>query len=93
MFMADLHYISFYIIKESILFLKSPACFRSHKYENNFNWSMHTVEQIWRKKYFGIFEKETSKSNMTVSNNSILGIALAHETTGNMQCTQHVHTF
>ncbi len=67
MFMADLCYIFIYIIK---WFLKSPACFRCHtKYENNFNWSM-PVEQIWRKKYFWIFEKETSKSNMTVLNNS-----------------------
>ncbi len=91
MFMADLRYIFIYIIK---WFLKSPVCFRSHtKYENNFNWNMHTVEQIWRKRYFGIFEKETSKSNMTVSNNSILGIAFEHETTGNMHCIQHVHTF
>ncbi len=59
MFMVDLCYIFIYIIK---WFLKSPAYFRSHtKYENNFNWSMHSVEQIWR---------QTSKSNMTVSNNS-----------------------
>ncbi len=44
MFMADLCYIFIYIIK---WFLKSLACFRSQtKYENNFNWSMHTVEQI-----------------------------------------------
>ncbi len=69
MFMADLSYIFIYIIK---WFLKSPACFRSHtKYENYFNWSMHTVEQIWRKKYFGILEKETSKSNMTVKNSAM----------------------
>ncbi len=67
MFMADLCYIFIYIIK---WFLKSPACFRCHtKYENNFNLSM-PVEQMWRKKYFWIFEKETSKSNMTVLNNS-----------------------
>ncbi len=47
MFKADLCYIFIYIIK---WFLKSPACFRSHtKYENNFNWSMPTVEQIWWK--------------------------------------------
>ncbi len=40
MFMAGLCYIFIYIIK---WFLKSPACFRIHmKYENNFNWSMHT---------------------------------------------------
>ncbi len=44
MFMEDLCYIFMYIIK---WFLKSPACFQSHtKYENYFNWSMHTVEQI-----------------------------------------------
>ncbi len=44
MFMADLCYIFIYFIK---WFLKSPASFQSHtKYENNFNWSMHTVEQI-----------------------------------------------
>ncbi len=74
MFMADLCYIFIYIIK---WFLKSPACFRSHtKYENNFNWSMPTVEQIWRKKsllhYYriSIFLKEMSKSNMTISNNN-----------------------
>ncbi len=28
---------------------------------------------------------------MTVSNKSILGIAFEHETTGNMQCIQHVN--
>ncbi len=74
MFMADLCYIFIYIIK---WFLKSPACFRSHtKYENNFNWSMHTVEQIWWKKsllhYYRIiiFFKEISKSNMTISINN-----------------------
>ncbi len=55
MFMADLCYIFIYIIK---WFLKSPACFRIHtEYENNFNWSMHTVEQIWRKKIFWDFWK------------------------------------
>ncbi len=44
MFMADLCYIFIYFIK---WFLKSPASFQSHtKYENYFNWSMHTVEQI-----------------------------------------------
>ncbi len=61
MFMADLCYIP-----------KSPACFRSHmKYTNYFNWSMHTAEQIWRKKrIFEFFKNKTSKSNMTVSNNS-----------------------
>ncbi len=70
MFMADLCYIFIYIIK---WFLKSLACFWTHtKYKNYFNWSMLSVEQIWweKKKYFGIFEKETSKSNMTVSNTS-----------------------
>ncbi len=46
---------------------------------------MSTVEQIWQKTsllyYYRIsnFEKETSKSNMTVSNNSKLGIAFEHE--------------
>ncbi len=75
MFMADLCYIFIYIIK---WFLKSPACFRSHmKYKNNFNWSMPTVEQIWWKKsllhYYriSIFENETTKSNMIVSNNLV----------------------
>ncbi len=75
MFMANLCYIFIYIIK---WFLKLPACFRSHsKYENNFNWSMNKYEQIWRKTsllhYYriNIFEKETSKSNMTISNNSV----------------------
>ncbi len=48
MFMADLHYIFIYIIKG---FLKSLAWFQSlTKYENYLNWSMHTVEQIRRKK-------------------------------------------
>ncbi len=48
MFMADLCYIFIYIIK---WFQKSPVCFWScTKYENNCNWSMHTVEQIWTKK-------------------------------------------
>ncbi len=55
MFVADLCCISIYIIK---WFLKSLVCFQSHtKYKNNSNWSMHTVEQIWQKKGFGIFEK------------------------------------
>ncbi len=55
MFVADLCNIFIYIIK---WFLKSLACFRSHtKYENNFNWSMHTVEQIWQKKVFLDFWK------------------------------------
>ncbi len=46
MFMEDLCYIFMYIIIIK-WFLKSPACFQSHtKYENYFNWSMHTVEQI-----------------------------------------------
>ncbi len=50
MFMADLCYIFIDIIK---WFLKSPACFRIHtEYENNFNWSMHTVEQIWQKNIY-----------------------------------------
>ncbi len=31
---------------------------------------MPTVEQVWWKKYYGIFEKESSKSNMNISNNS-----------------------
>ncbi len=61
MFMADLCYIFIYIIKS---FLKSAVWFWSHrKYENNFNISMHIVEQITKK---SIFEKETSKSNMIV---------------------------
>ncbi len=68
MFIADLCYIFIYIIE---WFLKLPVFFRSHtKYENNCNWNMYTIEQIWRKKIFLFFLKETSKSNMTVSNNS-----------------------
>ncbi len=79
MFMADLCYIFIYIIK---WFLKSPACLRSHtKYENYFNWSMPTVEQI-----FLDFEKETSKSNMTVSNSSRYALHLSMKlNTGNIQ--------
>ncbi len=62
MYMADLCYIFIYIIK---LFLKPPACFRSHtKYKNNFYWSMSTVEQIWPSlRHFyriSIFDKESS---------------------------------
>ncbi len=75
MFMAALCYIFIYIIK---WFLKSPACFQSHtEYKNNFNWGMPTVEQIWWKTSFlhyyriSIFEIETSKSNMTISNNAV----------------------
>ncbi len=78
MFMADLCYIFIYIIK---WFLKSATKKKSN-YENNCNWSMPTVEQIWWKTpllhRISIFDKETSKSNMTVSNNSInIGIAWA----------------
>ncbi len=58
--MADLSYIYQNVSKISCVFSKP--------YENYFNWSMPTVEQIWR---ISIFEKETSKSNMTVSNNSV----------------------
>ncbi len=62
MFEADLCYIFIYIKR----FLKLPACFQSHtKNENNFNLSM-----LLNKYVYLIFEKDTSKSNMTVSNNS-----------------------
>ncbi len=78
MFMADLCYIFIYIIK---WFLKSPACFRIHtKYENYFNWSMHTVEQIWQKIYIFVFLK---KKHLKVSWSIIAvaaeySIAVAH---------------
>ncbi len=81
MFMADLCYIFIYIIK---WFLKSPVCFRSHaKYDLIFDWSMPSVEQIWQKKFLGIFEKETSSlkaiwpSQITIT---ISVIAFDHET-------------
>ncbi len=78
--MADLCYICIYIIK---WFLKSPACFRSHtKYEICFNWSMHTVEQLRRKKSIFWFLKKKL---------SISGIAFEHETTGKLQCIQYVN--
>ncbi len=40
-----------------------------------------------KEKYFW----KTSKSNMTILNKSISGIAFEPETTGNMQCIQHVN--
>ncbi len=56
MFVADLCYILIYIFK---WFLKSLVSFQSHtKYKNNSNWSMHTVEQIWKKKDFGFLKKK-----------------------------------
>ncbi len=87
MFMADLCYIFIYIIK---WFLKSPACLRSHT-KTILIEACLLLNKYDKKKYFGIFEKETSKSNMTVSNKSISGIACEHETTGDMQCIQHVN--
>ncbi len=96
MFMADLCYIFIYIIK---WFLKFLACFRSHtKYENNLN-CMPNVEQIWQKSllhYYriSIFEKEISKSNMTIWNNLVnIGHCMSmKQNTGNMQCIQvHVN--
>ncbi len=88
MFMADLCYIFIYIIK---LFLKSPLCFRSHTKTILIEVCIR-LNKYDENRYFWIFEKETSKSNMTVSNNSqYRSIAFEHETTGNMQCTQHVN--
>ncbi len=45
MFTADLYYIP------------KIACVFSEPYKNNFNWSMHTVKLIWRKKIFLDFWK------------------------------------
>ncbi len=61
-FMADLCYIFIYIIK---WFLKSPACFQSH------STKPILIEVCWKTSLLhycsdSIFEKETSKSKMTV---------------------------
>ncbi len=96
MFMADLCYIFIYIIK---WFLKSPACFRSHmKYENNFNWSMPTVEQIWGKKkkllhYYRIsFLKKYLKAIWPSQITQFRALYLSMKlNTGNMQRIQHVY--
>ncbi len=66
MFMADVCYIFIYIIK---WFLKSPACFRSCTKTILIEVCI-LLNKYGENKYFFIFEKETSKSNMTVSNNS-----------------------
>ncbi len=92
MFMADLCYIFIYIIK---WFLKLPARFRSHKkYENNFNWSMPTVEQIWRKKknhcciIIGSFFLNKYLKAIWPFQITIISMKL---NAGNMQRIQHVY--
>ncbi len=69
MFVADLCHIFIYIIK---WFLKSPALFLK-PYENTKTIVIEVcilLNKYNEKKYFGIFLKETSKSNTIVSNNS-----------------------
>ncbi len=70
MFMADLCYIFINIISSD--YLNRLRVFEA-------TWSTKTIltevcillNKYDEKKYFCIFEKETSKSNMTVSNNSV----------------------